>query len=202
MTWPFEPLRMFGYDVIEADPPWTFDLYSEAGEEKSAQAHYSVLPLSAIKALPVGHLVRSNGILLLWATIPMLPEAIDTMRAWGAEYKSHIVWRKVTKNGKPRIGTGYRVRSMHEIVLLGAFGKAQIHQAFPSLFDGEGREHSRKPDEFYELVKAKTLGLARCSLFTRETRKGFDGWGLEATKFDPAPPVDPDLATAVASLET
>jgi N6-adenosine-specific RNA methylase IME4 len=62
----------------------------------------------------------------------------------------------------------------------------QIHDAFPSLFDGVAREHSRKPEEFYRLVVERTLGLDRCSLFSRETRPGWDGWGNEATKFDEA----------------
>lgn len=184
MGWPFGNLQTFGYDVIEADPPWQFDLRSEKGEAKSAQAQYQCMDLRAIQALPVGHLARAKGILLLWATIPMLPQAIDTMRAWGAEYKSHMVWRKVTKNGKVRWGTGYRAMSGHEIVLIGCFGAAQIHDRFPSIFDGIAREHSRKPDEFYRLVIERTLGLDRCSLFTRETRKGFDSWGDEQNKFD------------------
>lgn len=184
MTFPFEPLRMFGYDVIEADPPWQFELRSDKGEAKSAQAQYACMPLADIKRLPVGHLARLDALLLLWATIPMLPQAIDTMRAWGAEYKSHMVWRKVTKSGKIRWGTGYRTMSGHEIVLLGAFGQNQIHDRFPSIFDGIAREHSRKPEEFRQIVVSKTLGLERCSLFSRETLPGFSCWGNEATKFD------------------
>ena len=186
MTFPFAPLRMFGYDVIEADPPWDFANYSEKGTGKGADPHYSVMDLDAIKALPVGHLARRDAVLLLWATIPMLPQGLDTMKAWGAEYKSHLIWRKTTKNGKIRWGTGYRAQCGHEIVLLGCFGAAQNHARFPSIFDGLAREHSRKPDEFYQLVVERTLGRDRCSLFTRETRAGFESWGNEATKFDEA----------------
>jgi len=199
--WPFDPLKMFGYDVIEADPPWSFGLYSEAGEKKSAQAQYATMPLPEIKALPVGHLARSNALLMLWATIPMLPDAIDTLRAWGATYKSHMVWRKVTPSGKVRWGTGYRTQSGHEIVLLGCFGQMQLHDRFPSIFDGLAREHSRKPEEFYRLVEDKTGALNRCCLFSRENRPGFDSWGNELGKFDPPPLPDTSLATAVASLE-
>lgn len=184
VTWPFEPLRMFGYDVIEADPPWDFENYSDAGTVKGADPHYDVMNTCQIEAMRVGDLARDHSILLLWATIPMLPQGLDVMRAWGATYKSHMVWRKTTPKGKVRIGTGYRVRGMHEIALLGCFGSKQIHKAFPSLFDGVAREHSRKPQEFYDLIVDRTPGLTRCSLFSRETREGFDGWGNEATKFD------------------
>jgi len=114
----------------------------------------------------------------------MLPQALDVLAAWNVKYLSQIVWRKVTRTGKVRVGTGYRVRSSHELVLLGGFGGRQQHAAFPSIFDGLAREHSRKPDEFYRIVVDKTPGQLRCDLFSRETRVGFDGWGREHGKFD------------------
>ena len=93
--------------------------------------------------------------------------------------------RKVTRNGKVRVGTGYRVRSCHEPVLLSSCGGRQTHKAFPSIFDGLAREHSRKPDAFYRMVMERTPDQERCDLFSRETRPGFDGWGREHGKFDP-----------------
>jgi N6-adenosine-specific RNA methylase IME4 len=142
------------------------------------------MALDDIKALPVGHLARQDAILLLWSTGAMLPEALDVLHAWGAKYLSQIIWRKVTKNSKVRVGTGYRVRTCHEPVLLAGFGGRQNHKAFPSIFDGLAQEHSRKPDEFYDMVLHRTQGLDRCDLFSRETRQGFDGWGNEHGKFD------------------
>jgi N6-adenosine-specific RNA methylase IME4 len=59
----------------------------------------------------------------------------------------------------------------------GRFGGQQRHAAFPSIFDGLAREHSRKPDEFYRIVLEKTPDIDRCDLFSRETRPGFDAWG-------------------------
>lgn len=187
MTWPFEPLRMFDYDVIEVDPPTPFDLYSEKGNAKSASAHYDIMSWDDLGALPVGHLARANAILLQWCCAPTLPASLRLMERWGALYKTNLVWRKITKNGKPRMGPGYRARTLHEIVLVGVFGnERQIHDAFPSMFDGVAREHSRKPDEWYRLVVERTLGLNRCSLFARESRPGWDVWGKEAGKFDAA----------------
>jgi N6-adenosine-specific RNA methylase IME4 len=185
MSWPFAPLQMFGYDVIEIDCPWLFGLRSKKGEAKSAQAKYECMSLADIQALPVGHLARAKAVLLLWATIPMLPQAIETLLAFGAVYKSNMVWRKVTVNGKVRWGTGYRAMGGHEHVLIGCFGQAQIHQRFLSIFDGVAREHSRKPTEFYEHVRDRTPNLSRCSLFSRESHPGFDGWGFEHGKFNP-----------------
>ncbi len=184
MDWPFGTLKPFSYDVIVVDPPWDFENYSDAGTKKGADPHYDVMSLTDIKALPVGHLARQDAILLLWSTGAMLPQALDVLNAWGAKYLSQIIWRKVTKNAKIRVGTGYRVRSCHEPVLLASFGGRQQHKAFPSIFDGLAREHSRKPDEFYQIVLDRTPGLDRCDLFSRETRPGFDGWGNEHGKFD------------------
>lgn len=187
MTWPFAPLRMFGYDVIEADPPTEFALYSEKGNAKSASAQYEIMSWDALNALPVGHLARANAILLLWYCAPSLPQSLRLLDAWGAVYKTNLVWRKLTASGKPRMGPGYRARTLHEGVLLGVFGdEYQNHKAFPSLFDGVAREHSRKPDEFYSMVVDKTPGLDRCALFTRESRPGFDCWGKEHGKFNQA----------------
>jgi hypothetical protein len=79
----------------------------------------------------------------------------------------------VTKNGKVRVGTGYRVCACHEPVLLASFRGRPNHKAFPSIFDGLAQEHSRKPDEFYQIVLDRTPDQDRCDLFSRETRPGF-----------------------------
>jgi N6-adenosine-specific RNA methylase IME4 len=179
----FDPLMPLSYDVIVADPPWRFSLYSENGEKKSAAKHYDTMETTDITRLPVGHLARDNCLLLLWACGCMLPQAIEAMTSWGFVFKSEIIWRKVTVNGKPRWGTGYRVRTMHEPILVGTIGHPN-HGAFPSIVDGVAREHSRKPDEVYELVRKYTPGARRADLFSRETREGFEGWGAEHGKFD------------------
>lgn len=184
MTWPFDPLIPLSYDIIVADPPWPFDLYSNAGNHKSAAAHYDLMSIDDIAALPVGSLAQRDSLLLMWVTAPRLIESLHVMKSWGFAYKTNIVWRKTTESGKVRMGTGYWARSMHESVLLGTIGKPSKLSAFPSLFDGVAREHSRKPDEFYTLVNKHTSGLRRADLFARQSRLGFDGWGFEATKFD------------------
>jgi N6-adenosine-specific RNA methylase IME4 len=83
------------------------------------------------------------------------------------------------------MGPGYRVRTIHEPILVCTIGSPK-HRAFPSFFDGIAREHSRKPDELYDLVSKHTPDAFRCDLFARRTRSGFEGWGFEATKFDEA----------------
>jgi N6-adenosine-specific RNA methylase IME4 len=186
--WPFDPLRPFCADIIVADPPWQFELRSAKGERKSAQAHYACMSLPEIEAMPVGMLARRDCWLFLWATAPMLPDALATMRAWGFRYVSRTSWRKTTESGKTRMGPGYIVRTMHEDILIGRIGEPTRRRPMPSLFSGVAREHSRKPDEFYALLETFAEPTAfKLDLFGRETkdaRLGWSTWGDERTKFD------------------
>ena len=184
MTWPFVPLMPMSYEVIVIDPPWRFRTWGEHNQAKSASKHYDLMMTDDIKEMPVGQLAQGDCIMLLWATGAMLPQAFECMKAWGFTYKSMMVWRKTTVNGKVRMGTGYWARSMHEQVLIGSIGKPPKFSAFPSLFDGIAREHSRKPDEFYSLVEKHTSGLRRADVFSRESRPGWDAFGNEVCKFD------------------
>ncbi|WP_454629612.1 MT-A70 family methyltransferase [Bradyrhizobium cenepequi] len=180
--WYFDPLPMFGFDVCVCDPPTEFELFSKKGNKKSASAQYRVMSWRDLAALPVGHLVRGNGIILLWACPPTLNLSMWLLEQWGALYKTELVWPK------RRLGTGYRVRGMHESILLGVFGdECQIHEAFYGEIAGKARGHSQKPAEFYRHVRERTPGLARCDLFSRETHEGFVAWGDEAGKFDNGP---------------
>ena len=56
-------------------------------------------------------------------------------------------------------------------------------RSFPVCFEGKRREHSRKPDAFYELVRRVTAG-PRVDVFSRETREGFAQFGNEPARFD------------------
>ncbi len=117
-----------------------------------------------------------------WAMATGQTQAVA--RAWGFTPQSEMIWRKLTVNGKPRMGTGYRVRTLHEPILVCTIGNPK-HKPLPSLFDGVAREHSRKPAEFYDIALRHTPGaMRRADLFSRETRAGFEGWGNEHGKFD------------------
>jgi len=181
----FEDIPRGAYDIIVADPPWTWSAWSDRGLKKSAQRHYSCMDLAAIKTIAIASLAAPSAVLILWATAPMLPQAMEAMKAWGFTYKSNMVWRKTTLSGKVRMGPGYWARTMHEQVLLGTRGKPRLFaKAMPSIFDGVARQHSRKPDEFYKLIFDRTPDMARVDLFGREFRTGFDVWGNEIGKFD------------------
>lgn len=184
--WPFASLRPFSYDVIVADPAWNFSTYSPKGWGKSAQRHYSCMTLEDIKLLPVNQLAAPDCALFLWATSPMLPQALDVMSAWGFTFKSSAVWVKTTKNGLISFGTGYRLRNSHEPILLGVRGNPKNTRSERSVIMEQVREHSRKPDSFYSMVERWLPGARRLDLFSREYRRGWDQYGDEAGKFNQA----------------
>lgn len=183
-SWPFGSLRPHAFNLVLADAPWHIDLYSENGVEKSAQAHYETMDLAEIQALPVCELSDIDCLLLHWVIAPMLPEGIETMKGWGFTYRSFIHWRKVFPSGKPAMGTGYRVRTMGELCLIGTKGNPH-HKPFPGCFDGIRREHSRKPESLFDLIDKCCPRLTRrAELFSRQSRDGWETWGRESTKFD------------------
>jgi N6-adenosine-specific RNA methylase IME4 len=172
--WPFAGLEPMAYDFIMADPPWRFELRSEEGEEKSAQAHYETMDLDAIAALPVADLAAQDCLLWLWATAPMLDQQVELMRRWGFKFKSAGAWNK------RRWGPGYVWRGLAEFILLGTRGEPSIcGKAVPNFIEESRREHSRKPDRAYAMAEKMMPHARRASLFERPIRQGWEGWGNE-----------------------
>lgn len=193
--WPFGNLPMFGFDLLDIDPPWHFELRSAKGEAKSPQAQYATMPLDEISALPVGDLLAPGGVAVLWTTWPLVAIGahVGVIRGWGLEPVTGGGWAKRTASGKLRWGPGYVSRSVHEPYIIAKLpGSAWKGAAFPNLVetleavsvDGLAREHSRKPEEFYALVEKAWPEARRACLFSRQSRAGWATWGNEATKFD------------------
>lgn len=168
------------FGCILADPPWQFEPWSRRGEGKSAARHYACSGAEWIAGLPVRDVAASDSVLLLWATWPLLPEALRVMAAWGFEYKSGLPWIKLSRRGAVQIGCGYHVRGASELLLIGTRGNPQTPAPAdrPSgvLFCGRD-EHSRKPDTQYEI--AEGYAGPWMELFSRP-RHGLlgprDGW--------------------------
>ena len=177
-------LQPFKYGAILADPPWAFRLYSDAGDAKSPQAHYACMSLADIKALPVNQLAAPDCVLFMWATAPLLREAIDLMASWGFEYKTAGAWAKQSSTGKKwAFGTGYVLRSAAEFYLVGKRGRPrQQVRNVRNLIVAPVREHSRKPDDLHQNIEALFPG-PYLELFAREPRPGWDTWGNETNKF-------------------
>ena len=175
-----------GFDLIMADPPWSYEMRSEKGYKKSPQAQYVTIDMAAIRAMPVEALAAPNCLLWLWAVGPMLPEAIDVLAAWGFTFKTTGWWVKQTKNGKQTFGTGYILRGAGEPFLIGTRGSPKTTRAIRNTIMGLAREHSRKPDEAYVAAERLMPEAQRLDLFSRQARPGWVAWGDEAGKFGDA----------------
>lgn len=191
-AWPFGDLRPLAYDGLLADPAWTFNLRSEAGEKKSAQAQYQTMPLEEIQALPVASLLRGDGLVFMWTTWPMIREGIATLDAWGFRFVTGGAWHKRSSTGrKTAFGTGYCLRSACEPFLIGAVGQPRYGRSVRNLIEAPVRGHSRKPDDQYALMEALLpRGLRFAELFARQRWQGgrghWDAWGDQAGKFEVA----------------
>jgi len=166
------------YGVILADPEWRFEVYSrETGMDRAADNHYPTTATDEICKRDVPSIAADDCVLFLWATVPMLPDALKVMAAWGFDYKSHRMWRKT------RIGTGYWFRNAHELLMVGTRGNIPapaMGEQWDSVGEGDNSEHSRKPDWQYELIEHYFPNLPKIELNARRARPGWDAWGLEA----------------------
>lgn len=176
-------IPMFKYGMIMADPPWLYEAWSEGGNEKNAIAKYDCMDLESIKAMRVGDLAAKDCVLWLWATNPMLPQAIEVLQAWGFQFKTAGHWSKKTKHGKQAFGTGYILRSAGEPFLIGTMGDPITAKNVRSVVEGPVREHSRKPEESYEAAERLVPNVDRLDFFSRQPRANWDRFGNEADKF-------------------
>jgi ParB/RepB/Spo0J family partition protein len=167
------------YGVIVADPEWKFKAWSEeTGMDRAADNHYPTSATDMIAARDVQSIAADDCVLFLWATVPMLPDALRVMDAWGFQYKSHCMW------SKDRAGTGYWFRNMHELLLVGTRGKVPAPAPgtqWASVIEAEVTGHSAKPEEFLRMIEQYFPTLPKIELNRRgAARLGWDAWGNEA----------------------
>ena len=192
---PPEPPRR-DYRVIYADPPWTFATYSAKGKGRSAEAHYDTMSLAEIETLPVASWAAPDAVLLMWATDPLLDRALRVIERWGFAYKTvGFYWAKLNKGRSPLAmtqrdfftGMGFWTRANPEPCLLATRGKPKRRSgSVPKLVIAPRREHSRKPDEVAQRIEQLCEG-PYLEMFARESRPGWDAWGMQAGLFDAGP---------------
>lgn len=215
MSDPFAALRAArphgGWRVILADPPWSFENWSAAGEAKNPKAHYDCMTAPEIAALPVERLAAKDCALFLWCTWPLMPEWTRVTDAWGFTFAG-LAWEWIKFNpatGRYSFGGGYGTRKNLEPCLLatrgdptlrgtvpgGLFGAAQVPAGVHSVRDfieampldcirSPRREHSRKPDEQYARIETLFDG-PYLELFARRRRPGWTSWGNQLNRFAP-----------------
>ena len=170
------------YQIIYADPPWKYKVYSKKGEGRSAENHYSTMSMEDISNIPINELADKNCVLFLWITFPTMKESLEILDKWGFKYKTvAFVWIKQNKKSLSLfMGLGFWTRANAEICILATKGNPKreskkVHQVIVSPI----REHSRKPDETRDRIVELMGDLPRIELFARQKVDGWDSWGNE-----------------------
>lgn len=175
------------FATILADPPWRFTNRSgKIAPEHKRLARYPTLELDDICNLPIGDVCENTAHCYLWVPNALLPEGLRVLSAWGFEYKSNIIWHKIRKDGgSDGRGVGFYFRNVTEILLFGTKGKGartlDPGRSQVNMIQSRKREHSRKPDEQYELIESCSWG-PYLELFGRGVRENWTVWGNQATQ--------------------
>lgn len=173
------------FGTIMADPPWQFaNRTGKVAPEHRRLSRYETMDLDAICDLPVGEVAAERSHLYLWVPNALLPDGLRVMQSWGFSYKSNLVWHKIRKDGgSDGRGVGFYFRNVTEILLFGVRGK-NVRTLDPgrrqvNFMATRKREHSRKPDEQYDIIESCSWG-PRLELFSRGERPGWSCWGNQA----------------------
>ncbi len=173
------------FATVMADPPWRFtNRTGKVAPEHKRLARYPTMKLDDICNLPVHDFLEDRAHCYLWVPNALLPEGLQVLSAWGFQYKSNIIWHKIRKDGgSDGRGVGFYFRNVTEILLFGVKGK-NARTLAPgrrqvNLFGTRKREHSRKPDEQYDIIESCSWG-PYLELFGRGKRKNWTVWGNQA----------------------
>ncbi len=163
--------------TLVADPPWQFN-DKLPGSKRGASKHYSTMSLEGIKNFELPP-IADDAYLFLWRVAAMQEEALQVVRAWGFVPKTELVWRKLTKHGKPWFGMGHHLRASHESCLVAVRGHPKpLVRNIRSVLEAKTGRHSEKPEAFYELVEQFSAG-PYTELFSRRQREGWTCYGDE-----------------------
>lgn len=170
------------YNIIYADPPWSFKHYSDKGKGRAPDNYYKCQNLKDIKELPVEDLAADNCILFMWVTFPFLEKSFEVLKSWGFKYKTiGFTWVKRNKKANSWFwGMGYWTRSNAEICIIATKGtitrqSSSVHQ----IIDTPIEEHSKKPDITRDKIIELVGDIPRIELFARKKTKGWEVYGDE-----------------------
>jgi len=221
------------YGLIYADPEWKFEPWNaDTGMDRAPDNHYPTSDLLTLMQRDVGAIAAKDCVLFLWATAPMLIEAICVLDAWGfawidrdattgflmpnkahARYVSHWAWLK------QKIAPGYWNRGKHEILLIATRGNPvapamgdQLHSWLEEMaIEADATRHSAKPDVFAEWIEKFWPNTPKIELNARRARPGWDVWGNEShaeplaeqdSKVGPAPSDEVGAPNLLAAART
>jgi N6-adenosine-specific RNA methylase IME4 len=164
--------------VIVADPPWPYEDTLDGSDQARGGLPYPPMTMDEICAMKIP--ASRDCALWLWVTNSHLIDgsAARVLREWDFEPKALLTWKK------DRMGAGRYLRNITEHVILAVRGKPMIEgESQINFLEAKRREHSRKPDEFFDLVERVCPSLSRLEMFSREPRRAWTTSGAEAELF-------------------
>lgn len=168
------------YDCIVIDPPWPMEKIERDVRPNQVGFEYPTMTEDELAQFPVSEMADESCHLFCWTTQKFLPAAMRLIvDRWQFKYVCTFVWHKAggfQPTGLPQFNC--------EFVLYARHGTPKFvdTKGFPTCFNAPRREHSRKPDEFYDMLRLVTNGR-RIDVFSREKRDGFAQYGNETSKF-------------------
>jgi N6-adenosine-specific RNA methylase IME4 len=175
------------FNIIYADPPWSYKVYSDKGKGRSAESHYNTMNHEDIYNLDVANLAAKDCILFLWVTFPNLITGIETIKRWGFTYKTlGFCWVKRNKKSPSWFwGLGFWTRANPEICIIATRGNPKrLSKSVHSIVDTPIEEHSKKPDIVRERIVELCGDLPRVELFARQEYEGWICLGNEIDGLD------------------
>ncbi len=178
------------FKTILADPPWRFmNNTGKVAPEHKRLSRYPTLSLQEILDIPLNSIADDQCHLYLWIPNALLAEGLETMKKWGFTYKTNIIWYKIRKDGGPDgRGVGFYFRNVTELVLFGIKGKVRTlkpGRTQVNIISSRKREHSRKPDEIYDIIESCSPG-PYLELFARGKRENWFVWGNQSENYLPS----------------
>lgn len=167
------------YQVLYADPPWSYTNKKTGGSLVSgASSKYDTMPLDEICSLPIKDITDKDSVAYVWATVPLLPEGLKVLDAWGYKYKTMISWRKIMS-----LGLGYWYRGQTEHLLFGTRGKIKaFRMQEANIIQHKVLRHSEKPHAFRELIERSVGDMRKIELFARQECEGWDCFGNQVAE--------------------
>ena len=192
------------YKTILADPPWA--LCTGGSKTLAVHTHYPVQKKDEVIQTMSGWLkqyeIADEAHLYLWTINSYsagysrgILDAVDVCEALGFRPITNIMWTKPQSNPTPYglraveiclFGAKWRKGKHREVMYKGTQNPECVSQ--PGLtksvdwFTADRREHSRKPDSFYEYIMGRSKG-PYLELYSRTSYPGWDVAGNQTDKF-------------------
>jgi N6-adenosine-specific RNA methylase IME4/DNA-binding XRE family transcriptional regulator len=162
------------FEIVVLDPPWNYGRKYDPEGSRVANPYPEMKQDELLKMeIPFA----KDSVVFLWTTHQFIFDAKELLNHWGFEYKATMVW------DKEKIGMGSWLRMQCEFCLVAVKGKPKWNNTtWRDIIRESRRQHSRKPDAFYQMVDEVTIGR-KLEYFSREKREGWETFGNDTDKF-------------------